>query len=211
MNCYLIRAESGYVLVDTGVGGSRKLLEKRLKEAGCQPGDLKLVILTHGDSDHAGNAAYLREKFGAKISLHAADVPMVETGDMGWKRKARPDQVSPVFRVIMAASPLFVRAARFEVFKPDFTLDEDFDLSAFGLNARIIHLPGHSKGSIGVLTAAGDLFCGDFVYNMAGFNMIDDLADHRASYEKIKGLDVKALHPGHGGAIPFDRFLRKYK
>ncbi|RLI67201.1 hypothetical protein DRO91_10540, partial [Candidatus Heimdallarchaeota archaeon] len=31
-------------------------LERELEKAGCKPGDLKLVVLTHGDFDHTGNA-----------------------------------------------------------------------------------------------------------------------------------------------------------
>lgn len=33
------------------------------------PGTLKLVLLTHGDFDHIGNAAYFRFAFGARIAI----------------------------------------------------------------------------------------------------------------------------------------------
>jgi hydroxyacylglutathione hydrolase len=46
-----------------------------------------LIVITHGDFDHIGNAAYLRQKFGAKIAMHADDVGMAERGDMFWNRK----------------------------------------------------------------------------------------------------------------------------
>ena len=54
----------------------RSILDK-LAGAGCQPGQLKLIVLTHGDVDHAGNAAYLREKYGAPIASHAAEMGVV--------------------------------------------------------------------------------------------------------------------------------------
>ena len=97
------------------------------------------------------------------------------------------------------------------VFKPDFTIDESFNLSILGLDAKVIHLPGHSKGSIGILTSNGDLFCGDFVYNMAGFNLINDLVAHKSSCEKVRKLDVKMLYPGHGKSFSMERFRKKYK
>ncbi|HWR70506.1 MAG TPA: MBL fold metallo-hydrolase, partial [Dehalococcoidia bacterium] len=56
VNCYLIETDSGFVLIDTGASNRRKDIEKELESAGCKPGDLKLIILTHGDFDHMGNA-----------------------------------------------------------------------------------------------------------------------------------------------------------
>ena len=60
-NCYLLLTENGYVLIDTGRKSKRKKLEQELISAGCKPGNLDLIILTHGDFDHTGNCAYLRE------------------------------------------------------------------------------------------------------------------------------------------------------
>lgn len=179
-------------------------------DSNCLPGDLKLIILTHGDSDHAGNAAYLRKKYGAQIAIHTDDVGMVERGDMGWNRKAKSDRVSLIFRIMIRVFPLFFKAAKFEVFKPDFAIDESSDLSVYGLDARVVHLPGHSKGSIGVATAAGDLFCGDFVYNVAGFGLIDDLRAHRESLDKVSKLDIRTIYPGHGKPISIGRFRKKW-
>ena len=73
VNCYLVNTHQGYILIDTGFLSKRAKLEQGLEMAGCQPGNLKLILLTHGDSDHAGNAAYIRDKYGARIALHAAD------------------------------------------------------------------------------------------------------------------------------------------
>ncbi len=48
---------------------------------------LKLIVLTHGDFDHTGNAVYLRQRLGAPIAIHAGDAGMPERGDMFWKGK----------------------------------------------------------------------------------------------------------------------------
>ena len=63
VNCYLIRTAAGHVLIDTGGSNARKELHRELESAGCTPGSLKLVILTHGDFDHIGNAAYFARDF----------------------------------------------------------------------------------------------------------------------------------------------------
>jgi hydroxyacylglutathione hydrolase len=209
VNCYLFKTATGFVLIDTGFSNRRAYLEKRLLEAGCHPGELKLIVLTHGDSDHTANANYLRSKFGAKIGIHVDDAGMIERGDMSCGRKAKSDRVAWVFKIMMGLSSLFFKQAKSQVFKADFSIDESFDLSAFGLDGKVVHLPGHSKGSIGVLTASGELFCGDFVYNVPGFGLINDMADWQSSLAKVKKLDVKTFHPGHGKAISMKDFLKK--
>lgn len=206
VNCYLVKTGAGHILIDTGFKGKRLKLEKELAGAGCKPGDLKPIILTHGDSDHVDNAAYLREKYGAKIAMHKDDAGMVERGDMGWNRKAEPDHMSLLFKIMSHV----VKPGKFATFKPDLLIDESFDLSAYGLDAKVLHLPGHSKGSIGVLTPGGDLFCGDLLYNFFGrpnSQFIDDLAAFDASIEKISKLNVKTVYPGHGRPFSLDRFL----
>jgi hydroxyacylglutathione hydrolase len=210
VNCYLIKTGSGYILIDTGFPSRRTALEKELASAGCPPGDLKLVILTHGDLDHAGNCTYLREKYGAKIAMHADDSGMVERGDMSWNRKAKPDKFSIIFR-IMSVMSFFFRPGKFDIFKPDLTIDEGFDLSGYGFDAKVLYLPGHSKGSLGILTSSGDLFCGDLIYNIfgkPGIRFIDNMADYNDSVEKLAKLNIKTVYPGHGKPFPMDKLLK---
>jgi hydroxyacylglutathione hydrolase len=209
VNCYLLKTASGFVLIDTGFKSKRALLDKELAGAGCKPGDLKLIILTHGDSDHSDNAAFLREKFGAKIAMHKDDAGMVEKGDMGWNRRDKADHMSLLFRIMSR----ILKPGKFATFKPDLYIDESFDLSAYGLDARVLHLPGHSKGSIGVLTAGGDLFCGDLLYNLFGrpnSQFIDDLASFTSSIDKVKKLNVQMIYPGHGKPFSLKRFVKAF-
>src|SRR5665647_2425460 len=100
-NCFLVQAEGGFVLIDTGVAYKRAAVERELEKAGCRAGDLKLIVLTHGDSDHADNAAFLRKKYGAPIAMHPNDAGMVRRGDMSHSRKTKPDRITTMGRVIM--------------------------------------------------------------------------------------------------------------
>jgi len=202
VNCYLAKGQGGFVLIDTGFSARRALLLSELKEAGCAPGMLRLIIITHGDADHAGNAAFLRDRFGAKIAMHAADSGMVETGNMGWSRKAKPDKMSLVMKLLVSMVNTRVAAGSLERFSPDIMVSDNFDLSPFGLEATVLHLPGHSKGSIGVLTKEGDLYCGDLFYNLPGFAYIDTQTDHEGSVKRLKGMSVRTIYPGHGKALP---------
>ncbi|MGE5139542.1 MAG: MBL fold metallo-hydrolase [Rudaea sp.] len=200
-NCYLVDIGGGRrILVDTGMSLKRRAVDKELDESGCKPGELTLIVLTHGDSDHAGNAAFLRAKHGAKIAMHQGDSGMVERGDMAASR----ERVGRVTRFLFSL-PL-VRLGKSARFKPDLYLQDSQDLSPFGFDARVLHLPGHTGGSIGILTAAGDLFCGDLLINSenpAVNSLIDDRDAARASLEKLKRLEIKTVYPGHGRPFLF--------
>ncbi len=212
VNCFLIKIDTGFVLVDTGVLDNPTRLEEGLQNAGCKPGNLDLIILTHGDFDHSGNAAYIREKFGSKIAMHTEDVGKVEFGDQSWGNKAKPDRFTGFGKFLSFMSRFFVKSQELAPFKPDVTIDEAFDLSAYGLDARILYLPGHTKGSIGVLTTSGDLFCGDLFMNMIRPSihfLIDDMGAANASIEKLKTLNIKMVYPGHGKPFAWEGFLRR--
>jgi len=201
VNCYLIQASAGQFLIDTGGSNARKELLRELKNIGLMPGSLKLIILTHGDFDHIGNAAYLRSAFGARMAMHRDDAGMAERGDMFFNRK-KPNIL------IRALLPLLTGFGTSERFRPDLLLDDGYDLSQLGLETRIISIPGHSKGSIGILTASGELFCGDLFENTkepALNSLIDDPTAANASVANLKGLKIKTVYPGHGR--PFEMEL----
>jgi glyoxylase-like metal-dependent hydrolase (beta-lactamase superfamily II) len=211
---YLITARDGYVLIDCGDVSDRPVLEKELALAGVRPGKLKLVLLTHGDFDHTGNAAFLQQKYGAKIAMHAQDAGMVTHATMGWGRKAQSDRVTLFGRLIMVIARLFVSKDSFEAFTPDVFVEDGQDLSEYGVDARVIGLPGHSRGSIGLLTAGGELFCGDLLMNMFRPELhflIDDLADCSASVEKLRALPIGTVYPGHGKPFQLQQFLKGYR
>jgi len=176
VNCYLIKTDNGYVLIDTGTSTKRQIIERELENAGCHSGNLKLVILSHGDKDHCGNAAYIRDKFATKIAMHHEDTGMVEYGDMSWNRRP-PNPIMRLFKSILGLG-------KSDRFKPDLELEDGCDLSEYGLHANVIHIPGHSRGSIGVLTDDGILFCGDLLANTKKpdfWSIIDNFSEAKAS------------------------------
>jgi hydroxyacylglutathione hydrolase len=210
VNCYLVKTDSGHILIDTGSSKKRAELEKELESAGCQPGDLHLVILTHGDFDHTGNAAHLGKKFGAKVAMHHDDAGMLERGDMFWNRK----KPGILIRLMLPLASVLFSFGKAERTIPDLYLEEGHDLSAFGFDAQVLCIPGHSQGSIGVLTAGGDLFCGDLLENTdepALGSIVDDPAAASASVEKLSGLAINTVYPGHGEPFPMELFIKKSK
>ena len=202
VNCYVVDTGSGFFLIDTGASNRRREVERQLEDAGCKPGDLRLIILTHGDFDHTGNAAYLRTKFGAKIAMHRDDAGMLERGDIFWNRK------SGNFVIRAMASVLF-RFGKSQRCSPDVYLEEGDDLSPYGFDAKVLHIPGHSKGSLAILTADGALFCGDLLLYKDGpvlNSIIDERAAAQASFERLKGLKANTVYTGHGEAFSMELF-----
>ncbi len=209
VNCFLLKTDNQFLLIDTGLPSKRTRLEKALNDSGCQPGNLKLIILTHGDYDHAGNAAYFREKYGVKIAMKAEDSERVERGDWQWNLKAKPDKFPLMYRVMSA----FIRPGKFDTFKPDIYVEDGLGLLEYGCQAQVLYIPGHTRGSIGILTEDGSLFCGDLMDNMqkpALEFFIDDMSAADASIKKLSNLRIITVYPGHGKPFPWEQFLRNY-
>jgi hydroxyacylglutathione hydrolase len=204
VNCYLLKTGDTYHMVDAGVSFYRGALKKALKEAGCRPGNLKLVVITHGDYDHTGNCAFLQKKYGAKIAVHKSEVGALERGEMLASRKTRQ---SMVFRMTLAMFKWLV----FRKCKPDIFVGEGDDLGEYGLDGKVVCIPGHTTGSIGVLTSEGDFFCGDLLTNSGSpekNKLVDNEAEMDASIEKLKTLGVKTVYPGHGKPFRMEEFTK---
>jgi glyoxylase-like metal-dependent hydrolase (beta-lactamase superfamily II) len=201
VNAYIVKTGSDFILVDTGLIFTRAALDEALEKEGCMPGKLKLIIMTHGDIDHSGNAAYLKQKFSVMTAIGKYDAPMVETGKMLMKRKTTSFMMN-VTHFFMAYSGKFKKMIDdFEKFKPDMLLEDGFSLADYGVDAKIIVVPGHTPGSIGVLMGNGDFIAGDTFNNRkkpAIAVIRHNEIQLKESIEKLKKVGIKTVYPGHG-------------
>lgn len=200
VNAYLIKTHEGFVLVDTGVRKQRTVLLERLREHGCDAGALDLVVITHGDFDHIGSAAYLRATFGVPIAMHPGDVQMAAGGDM-FAGRTRGN------RLIRAITSMILRFPREDRFEPDIMIDEGVDLAEYGLEGvEVLLLRGHSAGSIALLLADGSLISGDVLENRKRprlGSIMDDLPTARASLQRLRTMNIGTVYPGHGRPFEF--------
>ena len=134
--------------------------------------------------------------------MHRDDAGMAESGDMFVNRK-RPNLL------VRSLMPLFTGFGAAERFTPDLYLADGEDLAWYGLEATILSLPGHSRGSVGVLTADGELFCGDLFENTKGpaLNLLMDDPAAAATIARLEKLKIETVYPGHG--TPFAMELLK--
>lgn len=203
VNAYLVKANQGYILIDTGLPMHWSRLEKQLLDAGCLPDQLRLVVITHGDTDHEGNCAELQKNYHAKVAIHDGDLEMVRTGKPV-KRKIRGLR-GRLFR-LLGMIGLRRRGMAFSTFEPDIILKDGQELSEYGLSARVIHTPGHTKGSIAILTSDGRLFIGDTISNRkepASAPYIENAGELQRSISALKKLNAHTIYPGHGTPFEF--------
>ncbi len=207
VNAFLVKAKSGYILIDTGLSMHWEKLENELVSAGCFPNNLKLVIITHGDFDHTGNCAKLQEKYKCKIAMNKDDTNIVETGIIT-KRKVR----TLTAKIFVFIRKLKRRKLTFDKFKPDIYLTDGQNLNEYGIDAAIVHIPGHTKGSIGILTEDGILFSGDTFTNMRKPDTaayVENSKELENSITRLKNMNIKTIYPGHGKPFEMELLARK--
>ena len=192
-NAYILSQGENAILVDTATRASKKKILRA-----CKGRNIRLIVLTHGHYDHTQNAAVLSRELGAPIAMHPADVPLLR--DM----LAEPLE-SPVWtgRILIGFMKLSRgRTMESEPFEVDVELQEGFSFAEYGVEAKAIELPGHTRGSIGVVTADG-LIAGDALTNLfppAGkAALYSDEAAMLDSARKAGALGDMTVYFGHGG------------
>src|SRR6187431_2978310 len=78
---YLVVTPEGITVIDAGLPGHWGDLERELAAIGRPMGDIRGLVLTHGDSDHIGFAERLRREHGVPVYVHAADAERAKGGD----------------------------------------------------------------------------------------------------------------------------------
>ncbi len=211
VNCFLLKNENGFFLIDTGYSTARQDLDETLQFAGCNADNLKLILLTHGDIDHTGNCAYLSDKYKARIAMHPADKALVEEGKQP-DREIRSGLLKIILKIdaLINGDKLF---KTFEKFTPQILLDDEAELAEFGLDVRVVHIPGHTMGSVAFLTPEGDLFSGDTLMNANIKRMLSGWAEDfdalRDSVNRLLKMDVRTVYPGHMKSFPMAEVREK--
>ena len=205
VNAYLVSVEDGFILIDSGFAPNRGKLMKGLQEEGCQPGNLRLILMTHGDADHSGNAAYLRATYGAPIAMHAAEVEAVRRGNLFLSREPLP-----LGRRLLKPLMSLFGPRRENRFTPDVLLKDGDRLECYGFAATVLHVPGHSAGSIAVLSDDGSFFSGDFLENRKKPSLATLFYDEdalRRSFDRVSKLPIHRVYPGHGAAFTMEEIV----
>lgn len=194
-NCYIVENGTSGILVDTG---KKEYLDKVLEA--CRTCNVKLIVLTHAHFDHAENAASISNALGIPIGMNEKDCGLISS-NMDQSLSA----VTFLGRLVLSASLKAFSARAMPGFKPDILLSDGDSLAGYGIDGRIIALPGHTDGSIGVDVEHKHLLVGDALMNMfypTVSMLFHDREEMLASAAKISGMDGRTIYFGHGKPVP---------
>ncbi len=177
-NGYLLVGPSGRAaaLVDPGL--ESEVILDTIVDRGL---DLQWIVNTHAHLDHVAGNRFFKDKTGARLILHAADLPLLDN----LESQAR------AFGFEVPASPA-----------PDEHFEDGTPFLFDGLEFEVLHTPGHSPG--GVCLRLGDrVIVGDTLFqgsigrtDLPGGSMEQLVQSIRG---KLFGLsDGTVCYPGHG-------------
>jgi len=192
-NAYLIQGEAGWVLVDAGMKGSAAEVHKALADIGVDPRAIRLIIITHAHPDHYGELASLKRLTGAKVLAHRYEASFIENG------RSSPIVAQTVKGLLInAISPKW----KMEKTAVEMILDDELDLSAFGVAGKVVCTPGHTAGSLCVVLEDGSVLVGDQFRGTTGRLTLgmfyEDSRALAASLKRIAGFRPKVLYMSHG-------------
>ena len=151
---------------------------------------IDMIIMTHGHFDHIMSLDELRTVSGAPVFIHKDDAEMLTDG----KKNAYS----------------FFFGGSFEQRKADRLLSDGDILTLGEETLKVLHLPGHSKGSIALL-GEDFLITGDTIFS-EGFGRYDLYGGNpvilRQSLNSLKSLDPQLkIYAGHGESAKLGQAL----
>lgn len=194
VNCYLVTQNNTSILVDTGREKDR---DKILKL--CEAANVKLIVLTHGHIDHIQNAAYLSQKLNTPIAISREDSNLTKDNML------EPLSAKGLLgKLVLKASIRSFKKDKVEPFTAKVFLKEGDMLTDFGIQAKVVNLAGHTKGSIGLDMAEKFLIVGDALMNMV-YPTVTMLYGNREnmlkSADKISSIGERTIYFGHGKPV----------
>jgi glyoxylase-like metal-dependent hydrolase (beta-lactamase superfamily II) len=188
-NIWHVRGRDRDLVIDTGMG-----LRPLTREVALLAGRPLTAIVTHTHFDHAGGLHQFAERCGhpAEAALIAHPTAANTCADGGF---VRAETFSALPYAGFSHEHFVVRPAPLTGY-----LDEGDVVDLGDRMFRVLHLPGHSPGSIALWEEeTGVLFSGDVVYDGALYDTIyhSDPERYRDSLMRLDELPVRVVHAGH--------------
>jgi glyoxylase-like metal-dependent hydrolase (beta-lactamase superfamily II) len=212
-NCWYVRGREADLLIDTGLGRVSLAAHARDLFAGRRV----IAVATHYHFDHVGGL----HEFDERV-IHEAEAPILEDpAHIGGFLRIRRRPGDPPLSVeeagyVLPADGELLTAVPEAGFDRDHyavvgcaatrTVSEGDELDLGDRAFRVLHLPGHSPGSIGLWEEeTGVLFSGDAVYDGPLLDVSDDsdVEDYCDTMRRLARLPVTVVHGGHEAS--FDR------
>jgi glyoxylase-like metal-dependent hydrolase (beta-lactamase superfamily II) len=214
VHLYLLEADDGFILIDTGVNTAEAFagLQRKLRHLGLEISAISQVVITHFHSDHCGQAARLRQLAGAQIVMGATERTTFETAqaDPSDEREEQflrhglpPAQAAQYAKVLPYLKGLTMP------FDVDVRLGHGHTLLAKRRRLEAFVTPGHTPGHVCLfLPEEKLLFSGDHILQRITPNISfhsysgpDPLGDYLRSLRWTLSLGATRLLPSHGPLV----------
>jgi hydroxyacylglutathione hydrolase len=177
-NCFIVGEEAGMEGMVIDPGGNSEQILRAIADSGL---DIKIIVLTHGHSDHIAALYDIQDKTGAEVAIHIDDADFLEG------RGSLSSQFGISYKT---------------PHPPDRLLREGDEIATGASIYKVLHTPGHTPGSICLLTA-GKVFTGDTLFRRGiGTTMMPGSSRSQlinSIQTRLMTLpDDTVIYPGHG-------------
>jgi glyoxylase-like metal-dependent hydrolase (beta-lactamase superfamily II) len=202
-NIWHVRGRARDLLIDTGFGvaslhqAARHLFDKALT-----------AVATHSHVDHVGSFHEFADRIIHKAE--AADVEVQGENYSLYRAEHAPESIESLERAGYEVGPTFITAIPHAGFNMSVftrpaapatrTVDEGDVIDLGNRSFEVLHLPGHSPGSIGLWEAdTGTLFSGDAIYDGPLLDELpgSDIPIYIETMKRLEGLPARVVHAGH--------------
>ena len=187
-----------FSLIDVGLIGKGGYKINTIRNLGIRLEDIKRIIMTHTHMDHIGCLAEIQEQIPwAELWMHTLEAEPLEQDE-------RAVYGMDMFRSICETQyGLKPGAFKFQV---DRKLQDGENLEIGGMTWEVLHIPGHSQGSIGLYDRANKILIpGDVVYADYAIGRFDlhgaNGPELKNSLMRLAELEVEILLPGHNRIV----------
>jgi metallo-beta-lactamase class B len=126
--CYLIATPEGNILINTGLSASANQIKSSVEQLGFKFEEIKILLTTQAHYDHVGAMAKIKKLTGAKVMVDQRDASVLEDG-------GKSDYA------------LGAEQSSYEPLQADSVLNDGDVISLGGVSLKLLHHPGHTKGS----------------------------------------------------------------
>lgn len=144
---YLVKTTEGLVLIETLECPYGRWIPGNIKKVGLNPADIKYILVTHGHSDHVGNAEYIQRMYGGQVVMSKVEYQLAK--EQAKKSKGEGSFKAPVINKFVGdGDELIVGDTKFTFYvTPGHTnscLSIEFIVKNLGKSYRAFMFGGHS-------------------------------------------------------------------
>ncbi len=196
---YLLRTGRRWTLIDAGFAGDLPLIEAELGTLDAKVSHIGRIVLTHCHLDHVGTVAEIQKMSEVETMAHRLDAPVIRC-EATVAEPVLSEQEKRLMEQLQAGGMTEAPPASVER-----ELEDGDTIDLGGDEALVVHVPGHTDGSIALYVASrGLLFTGDAVASLGRpivgvFNV--DPKRARQSFKRLAELEFEAACFGHGSPM----------